>query len=299
VPAKKATKKAPSKKKSAAKTASKKSAPKKKASVKKSAPKKKAPKKPASKKKPAPKKSALKRTVSKKSATKKTPSRKTVTKKASSKKTASRKQSPQSVVASSPELNDVSCQLALLALAQEDSPLGVRQREQLRRALATAGDALGWTAAMSSNGSSVADLRADVMAMAESGAKSLGRDLAEQLVNKKVEVAQLNKVIVEVRASAADESTVYPLDITFSHTVRDAYQELITKTETRVANDSDEAMAAAASIERSLPSWTKLADQMIIDLKKRQRQLETVTRSLPDFVQSSQDLLGEVVANLA
>ena len=187
----------------------------------------------------------------------------------------------------------------MLALAQEETPLGVRQIEQLRRALAIAGDALGWTEKMSNNGDSVAALGVDVIAMAESGAKSLGRDLAEQLVIKKTEITQLNDVIAHARALAEDEKTVYPAEIIFSHTVKDAYQELVTKTETKIVNEASEALSAAASVERSLTSWSKLAELMILDLKKKQRQLEGVSRALPDFIEYSQNLLGEVVANLS
>jgi hypothetical protein len=272
-------KKSPTRKTATAKAASKKKAP------KKAAPKKAAAKKPAAKKK-APQKVASKKVASKQVAPKK----------AAPKKAAPKANGP---AAASSELDRVSCQLASLALAQEDSPLSVRQREQLRRALATAGQELGWIASPSGNGDSVKKFSGDLIAMARNGAKSLGVDLAEQLVQKKTEIAQLNTVIAYARELAEDPATVYPADITFTHTVRDAYQSYVTKTETRVANDADEARSTAATVERSLTSWSKLAEAMIVDLKKRQRQLDHVGDALPGFVESSHDLLGEVVANLA
>ncbi len=42
-----------------------------------------------------------------------------------------------SMLARAPEIDGVCRQLATLALAQQDDPLGVRQLEQLRRALTT------------------------------------------------------------------------------------------------------------------------------------------------------------------
>jgi len=296
---KKATPKKPTAKKSAArKSAAKKAAPRK-PTAKKSASKKAAPKKPTARKS-TPKKAAPKKPTARKSTPKKAAPKKAAAKKSASEKSAPKKKAGRrGDIASSPELNGVSCQLALLALAQEETPLGVRQIEQLRRALAIAGDALGWTEKMSNNGDSVAALGVDVIAMAESGAKSLGRDLAEQLVIKKTEITQLNDVIAHARALAEDEKTVYPAEIIFSHTVKDAYQELVTKTETKIVNEASEALSAAASVERSLTSWSKLAELMILDLKKKQRQLEGVSRALPDFIEYSQNLLGEVVANLS
>jgi hypothetical protein len=284
VPAKKKTKKPAAKKTAAKKTATKKAAAKKPVAKKSAA------------KKAAPKKAVAKKAAAKKAA----PKKKAAAKKAAPKKGARKKKkvSRSSRMSSSPELKEVSCKLASLALAQEESPLSVRQREQLRRALAIAGDALGWIENPSGNGESVAEFSNDVIQMAKNGAKSLGIDLAEQLANKKTEIAQLNRVIEYARELAEDPDTVYPVDITFSHTVRDAYQELITKTETRVANDADEARATAATVERSLTSWSKLAEAMIVDLKRRQKQLDQVAEALPSFVASSRGLIGEVVANL-
>lgn len=281
MPAKKAPKKTAAKKKAAKKPATKKAA------AKKTAPRKGTAKKAAAKK-AAPKKAAAKKAAPKKSATRK----------ATGKKAAPKKKGGRGPTPSSPELNDVACQLASLALAKEKSPLSVRQVEQLRRALATAGDALGWIENLSEKGESMAQFSRDMMAMAKSGAKSHGKDLAEQLASKKTEVAQLNEVIEYARELAEDSKTEYPVDITFTHTIRDAYQSYVTKTETRVANDADEARAAAAAIERSLTSWTKLADAMVEDLKKRQKEMAQVPEFLPDFVASSRGLIGEVVANL-
>jgi hypothetical protein len=303
-----ALKKAPAKKAAARKAAPKKPATKKKAAVKKkAAARKAAPKKPATKKKAAvKKKAAARKAAPKKPATKKKAAvkKKAAPKTAAAKKPAPKRASPKkkgrqkAVRTNSAELNEVSCQLATLALAKEKNPLNVRQWEQLRRALAIAGDALGWIENVSENGASIAEFSKDMTAMAKNGAKSLGRGLADELAEKKSEIAILNKVIDYARELAEDPDTVYPVDITFAHTIRDAYQEYVTKTETRVANDADEARAAAATVERSLTSWTKLSDAMIVVLKRRQKEMAQVPDSFPDFVASSRGLIGEVVANL-
>ena len=74
-----------------------------------------------------------------------------------------------------PELDGVCRQLAALAMAQleQESPLGVRQTEQLRRALTTAGDALGWTATAAYSDDSIADVSKDFMTMAKGVANGM------------------------------------------------------------------------------------------------------------------------------
>ena len=199
-----------------------------------------------------------------------------------------------------PELDEVCRQLAGLALAQleQDSPLGVRQNEQLRRALATAGDALAWTATAAHSDDSIVEVSKDFMTMAKGGSRAMGRDLAKELAAKKVEVKQLNATLTSATKLVEGPDTAYPTDITFSYTVRDAFAELVTKTETVTVTEVAEATSAAAALERSMPARTKLADLMITELKRKQSQLEVMTKTLSDFIESSQGLLREVIANL-
>ncbi len=199
-----------------------------------------------------------------------------------------------------PELEGVCRQLAALALAEleQDSPLGVRQNEQLRRALATAGDALGWTATAAHNDDSITEVSKDFMTMARGGSRAMGRDLAKELAAKKVEVQQLNVTLTSATKLAEGADIAYPTEIIFSYTVRDAFAELVTKTETVTVTESAEAASAAAALERSMPARTKLADLMITELKRKQSQLDVMTKSLSEFIESSQRLLREVIANL-
>ena len=199
-----------------------------------------------------------------------------------------------------PELDGVCRQLAALALAQleQEGPLGVRQNEQLRRALATAGDALTWTATAAHSDDSITEVSKDFMTMAKGGSRAMGRDLAKELAAKKVEVKQLNDTLASATKLAEGPDSAYPAEITFSYTVRDAFAELITKTETVTVTETAEAASAAAALARSMPARTKLADLMITELKRKQSQLEVMTKGLSDFIESSQGLLREVIANL-
>ena len=194
--------------------------------------------------------------------------------------------------ADSPELLEVCRQLALLALAREDRPMGPRQKEELRRALANAGEALGWA----ETPENAAD---DVMAMALSGAASLERDLATEWELKQTEVSRLGDAAAYARKLAEDPGTVYPAEITYSHTVRDPHGSLVTRTTTNTATNATEAQAAADALRRSLEGRTKLTDQMVVDLEQRRERLNGIASCLPDFVNSSRDLIREVIANLS
>lgn len=201
-------------------------------------------------------------------------------------------------LAASPELLQVARQLALLALALQDAPPSPRQTEELRRALAIAGDALGWAETSDSGGELVADVNADMTALATRGAESLDQDLVEEWTNKQTEASRLGDAAAYARKLSEDPKTTYPTEVTYCYTVRDPYQRLITKTTTTIVNDAQEALAAAEALRKSIEARTKLADLMVIDLVHRRERLTTIADSLPDFVRSSRSLLGEVIANL-
>jgi hypothetical protein len=208
--------------------------------------------------------------------------------------------SKRSLLARSPEIQDVGRQLAVLALAQaaQDGVLGVRQGEQLRRALATAGDILRWTSTAASSSNVIVDVSKDVLTMCKAGSKSIASDLAEELVRKTGEMDQLTEKGTVTRALAEDPDTAYPFEVVYCYTVRDAYSGLVTKTETITVNDAKENNSAADGIERNLTGRGKLRDLMIIDLGQKQERLEEMTRTLPDFVKSTHELLEQVMSTL-
>jgi hypothetical protein len=201
-------------------------------------------------------------------------------------------------LASNPELLQVCRQLALLALAQQDGPLGPRQREELRRALAIAGDQLGWAETPDSDEDPVVNISLDVVTLATGGAESLERDLAEEWKLKQTEAARLGEAVKRARQVALSPKTTYPTELTYSYTVRDPYQRLITKIATNTVNDAQELTSAADALEKSIESRSKLADLMVIDLDQRRERLNAIGGSLPDFVRSARSLLGEVIATL-
>ena len=209
-------------------------------------------------------------------------------------------QSRRSAMARSPEIENVSRELASLARAklEQDGRLSVRQREILRRALAMAGKLLGWSTAAVSNGESVAAASKDVMRMAKKGAKFLERDLAEELARKRTEVRQLEEIAAYARELADDPNATYATEISYGYTARDASKTLVTRREVVTVNDSEEARGAAGSIEKSLPGRGKLAAQMIVEIERQQDQLDSMKQTLPAFVQSSRHLLGEVITSL-
>jgi hypothetical protein len=205
-----------------------------------------------------------------------------------------------SAMAHNPEIKAVARRFAALALAQmrQEGTLSVRQGEQLRRGLATAGEALGWTGRTAASDNPVAEVSGDVLKLAKGGAKAMEKDLAAELVRKKTEISQITKMAASALAMSEDENAKYPTEITYYFTARDATGELITKTDTLTPENSEEALKASSTIEKNMPSREKLNGLMVIDLKEKQKQLAIMTKTLPEFVKTTHDLLRDVIANL-
>jgi hypothetical protein len=199
-----------------------------------------------------------------------------------------------------PELEEVSRKMATIALqkSRQEGALKVRQREQLRRALAAAAESLGWDLIPGENADRVAAATRDMTQLADAGAKSLERDLEGLLDGKKNEMKELKKVVKTVSALAVDKKAEFPTEIDYSLTARNGTRGLFTKTETLTLNDADEALSAAAALEKRLDNVTKLRDEMLIELKGKLRQVVDVRRDSAAFVESSNRLVVDVLANL-
>jgi hypothetical protein len=215
-------------------------------------------------------------------------------------KKAEKPQTVRSVLARSPEMNDVARKLAVIALADvnQEGLLSVRQREQLRRALALAGEGLAWDLTVANGTDPLRDVTKDVLALSKAGAKGMAAALVDELAMKEGEMEQISEVSESAREMSENAETPYPLDISYHYTVRDVMQGLATKIETITANDAKEMLSAADSIARSLPSRGKLANLMIVALEKKQLQIEVTKKTLPDFTKSLRQLLEEVLANI-
>ena len=111
-------------------------------------------------------------------------------------------------------------------------------------------------------------------------------------------MSRLQKSVKAIWKLAEDESTEYPQDVSYSHTARDATVGLVTKTEELTLADAGEARDAAQVIEKRTETWGKLREQMIADLKQKQKQLEEMKSELTEFAESTQGLVREVLATL-
>jgi uncharacterized protein YoxC len=200
----------------------------------------------------------------------------------------------------SPELDEVGRKLASLALERlrQDGRLKVRQREQLRRTLATAANAMDWVLIAGSTADQVTRATSDITALADAGANSLERDLAEKVADKNGEMEQLKDVARSVQELAADADTSYPTEVEYSHTARHGSQQLVTKTETLTLGDADEAQDAAARLEKRMEGWERLRDQMLQELEHQRRQIDDMKATLSSFLDASQGLVREVLATL-
>lgn len=200
----------------------------------------------------------------------------------------------------SAEVREIGRSLATLGLVRikKGDRLNVRRRENLRRALAEAGEPLRWSEMAAMSEDPVAVASGDVKKMVRSGARSIEKTVSDELTEKKAEVKRLKKVIDSLRDLAEDSKVEFPTEVTYSRTAKSAGDGFVMKTETLVLNDSEEALKAARRIEKSLPNWTKIRDEMIEDLKRKQDRIKSLTGNLPDLVESWQGLLKEVLVTM-
>ncbi len=185
-----------------------------------------------------------------------------------------------------------------LVRIKKGEKLNVRRRESLRRALAEAGEPLRWSevAALSENPVDIA--AGDVKKLVRSGAKSIERTVADELAEKKGEIKRLEKVAAQLYRIAEDPKVEYPTEVTYSRTARSSAEGFVIKTETLVLNDAEEALKAAKKIERSLPNWGKVRDEVILDLKRKQDTLKSLTGNLSDLVESWRGVLKDVLVTM-
>jgi hypothetical protein len=88
------------------------------------------------------------------------------------------------------------------------------------------------------------------------------------------------------------------LEVTYSRTARSTGEGFVLKTETLTLNDAEEALKAAKKIEKSLPNWTKIRDEMIAELKRQQETIKSMTGNLSDLVESWRGVLKEVLVTM-
>jgi pantothenate synthetase len=131
----------------------------------------------------------------------------------------------------------------------------------------------------------------------KAGSQFLAEDLAEELARKKSEVAELRKVADSIHKLSDTGDWETPVEISYCHTVREG-DGLGTRTTAVTLADAGEANDAASAIEKKLDSWEKLRDQMLEDLKKKQRKVAEMESSIPDFAESSREMVDDVLAIL-
>ncbi|MEE3137451.1 MAG: hypothetical protein VX291_05865 [Gemmatimonadota bacterium] len=202
---------------------------------------------------------------------------------------------------SSVQTSLISREVAHLAFVKvkQDDWLTVRQQEQLRRALMSLGELLGWAVTAANSDDPIDDVSKSTRKMMTNGARAIKRSLANAMAIKKAEITELKKVARSARKLSDNPKTVYPFEITYHRSARDSVQSMFTKTENIEVNNAEETLTCAEAIERNLDHWTTLRDIMIAELKLEQKQLGVMTKNLSQFVKSMHPLLGEVVATLS
>lgn len=217
------------------------------------------------------------------------------------KKNGKKKQRPRGKVSfRTAEIREIGRDLATLGLVRirKGDKLNVRRREKLRRAFAEAGQPLRWNEVAALSEDPVDIAATDVKKMVRSGVKSLGKSLSEELADKRAEMTRLKRVVKQLRDIAEDPDTEYPVEVEYSRSARSSTEGYIVKTETLTLEDAEGALRASRKIEKSLPNWTKVRDEVVADLKRKQDRLEALTGNLSDLVESWRGLLKEVLITM-
>ena len=218
---------------------------------------------------------------------------------AAKKKAAGTKEKPANL--RSPEVRGIARELTNLGLVhvKQEGELNVRQRENLRRALAEAGLALGWDVKAATSPDPLNAVSKDVKKLVKSGAKTLKKEVLDELSRKETEEAELVSVVESVHELVEKPEEAYPAEISYTHTSRDITQGYFTNTMTLTVNDATEAKEAVQTIEKSMNRWGKLRVQMFNDLEQTDMHLGILTGDLASFMDTSEGLLSELLLTLA
>jgi hypothetical protein len=194
----------------------------------------------------------------------------------------------------------VSRRLGKLAVARykQAGQFRVRQREQLRRALHTAGESLEWDVLTLDETAGTDEVIADIRRLTQAGLRQLERDLEAEIAEKRAEVKQLEKTVNVLSELAEADDEAFPQEIEYHFTAKRNKTELVTRTEELVVEDPSEAEKKAGKIEKRLGRFGRLRDEMIIHLKKRQKTLAEAKSELRSFVRGTGGVVDEVLMTL-
>lgn len=192
----------------------------------------------------------------------------------------------------------MACELASIALVrmQQDGRLSVRQREGLRRAFAATAGLYGWATLEAGGHEPIEAATRDLMTLAERGARFMDGQLAAELAEKKAETSRLKQVAKTISKLAEEGDFDEPVEVPYCHTAKEGSQRWVTKVAKLTLTNSVEAHEAVRGLEKNMDGWEKLRVEMVSELKGKQRELAEMRKTLPSLLQSSRELLSEVLA---
>jgi hypothetical protein len=181
---------------------------------------------------------------------------------------------------------------------KQDGEFRIRQRENLRRALQTAAEALSWDALASSHEAPIEEITADVRWMTDAGIGAIERDLDSEIREKKQEVRRLKRTIVVLTELATQDGSAFPTEVAYQYTSTQGQGEYVTKEQELLLEDPDSAVKAASTLENRLDRLRRLRDEMVEGLKHRRRTVDKARSELARFVRDTRPIVREVLATL-
>jgi len=175
----------------------------------------------------------------------------------------------------------------------------VRQREQLRRALQKAAEALGWDIlAVVEESDPIHAVAIDVQRLTRAGIRAIERDLECEIEQKGGEIKQLERTVQALSGLAAEAPSAFPTEVAYTYTATQGNGVYVTKEKELLVEDANSAENAAKRLEKGLARFGRLRDQMVATLKQRRSSVREAEAETQHFVQGTHRLVGEVLATL-
>ncbi|MEQ9569605.1 MAG: hypothetical protein RLN75_05400 [Longimicrobiales bacterium] len=197
------------------------------------------------------------------------------------------------------ELQTVGRRLGRLAVARhrQAGEFRVRQEEELRRALRTAGEALGWDL-LALEAAGTEEVLEDMRRLTQAGIRQMERDLGAEITEKRAELRQLKKTVKSLEKLAGGDESAFPAQIEYRYTAKRGNDGLVTKTKELLLEDPAEAERTAEKLEQRLDRLGALRDQMVDHLKQRLKTIAAAKAELRSFVTGADRLVDHVLATL-
>jgi t-SNARE complex subunit (syntaxin) len=185
-----------------------------------------------------------------------------------------------------------------VARQKQDGRFRVRQREQLRRTLQDAAEALEWDVVTAIVDDPIDELAQDVQRLTKAGIRAIEKDLEAEIQEKRQELKKIERTVTTLEGLSEKSESDFPTEVTYQYTSSQGNGIYSTKEEEVLVESPTEAAEAAARLEKRIARLTRLRDEMVEELKRHRGSVNEAKSQLVEFVTGTRHLVHEVVATL-